>query len=37
MDVVRKRLDRYGDLHAGMLETKQRLGPALKALGSPEA
>jgi bifunctional non-homologous end joining protein LigD len=37
MDVVRKRLDRYGDLHAGMLETNQRLGPALKALGSPEA
>jgi bifunctional non-homologous end joining protein LigD len=37
MDVVRKRLDRDGDLHAGVLETKQRLGPALRALGSPGA
>jgi bifunctional non-homologous end joining protein LigD len=34
MDGVLDRLDRHGDLHAGALKTKQRLGPALRALES---
>jgi bifunctional non-homologous end joining protein LigD len=34
MEVVLDRLDRHGDLHAGVLKTKQRLGPALRALES---
>jgi bifunctional non-homologous end joining protein LigD len=33
MDAVLDRLDRVGDLHEGVLTTKQRLGPALRALG----
>ena len=32
MEAVLDRLDSYGDLHAGMLKTRQRLGPALRAL-----
>jgi bifunctional non-homologous end joining protein LigD len=32
MDAVLDRLDRVGDLHDGVLTTKQRLGPALRAL-----
>jgi bifunctional non-homologous end joining protein LigD len=32
MDVVLERVRRHGDLFAGVLTTKQRLGPALKAL-----
>jgi bifunctional non-homologous end joining protein LigD len=34
MDVVLDRLDRHGDLYEGVLKTRQRLGPALRALGS---
>jgi bifunctional non-homologous end joining protein LigD len=34
MEVVLDRLDRRGDLHEGVLKTKQRLGPALRALES---
>jgi bifunctional non-homologous end joining protein LigD len=34
MEVVRERLDRHGDLYEGVLRTKQRLGPALRALES---
>ena len=34
MKAVLDRLDRHGDLHAGVLTTKQRLGPALRALES---
>jgi bifunctional non-homologous end joining protein LigD len=34
MDVVLGRLRRHGDLYEGVLKTKQRLGPALRALGS---
>jgi bifunctional non-homologous end joining protein LigD len=34
MDAVLDRLDRHGDLYEGVLKTKQRLGPALRALGS---
>jgi bifunctional non-homologous end joining protein LigD len=33
-DAVLDRLDRHGDLYEGVLNTKQRLGPALRALGS---
>jgi bifunctional non-homologous end joining protein LigD len=33
MDVVRDRVRRDGDLYAGVLTTKQKLGPALRALG----
>ncbi|HEY5058705.1 MAG TPA: DNA ligase D [Gaiellaceae bacterium] len=32
MDVALERVRKHGDLFAGMLTTKQRLGPALKAL-----
>jgi bifunctional non-homologous end joining protein LigD len=32
MEATLDRLDRLGDLHAGVLTTKQRLGPALRAL-----
>ena len=32
MGAVLDRLDRHGDLHAGVLKTKQHLGPALRAL-----
>jgi len=32
MEVVLDRLERHGDRHAGVLKTKQRLGPALQAL-----
>jgi len=32
MEAVLDRLNRHGDLHAGLLKTKQRLGPALRAL-----
>jgi len=32
MEAVLDRLERHGDLHAGVLKTKQRLGPALRAL-----
>jgi bifunctional non-homologous end joining protein LigD len=32
LDVVRDRLDRHGDLYEGVLESKQRLGPAMRAL-----
>jgi bifunctional non-homologous end joining protein LigD len=32
MEVVRARLDRHGDLYEDVLRTKQRLGPALRAL-----
>ena len=32
MEAVLDRLERYGDLHEGVLTTKQRLGPALRAL-----
>jgi hypothetical protein len=31
---VLDRLDRHGDLHEGVLKTKQRLGPALRAVES---
>jgi len=31
-EVVRDRLDRHGDLFEGVLESRQRLGPALRAL-----
>ncbi len=34
MEAVLDRLDRHGDLHEGVLKTKQRLGPALRALES---
>jgi bifunctional non-homologous end joining protein LigD len=34
MDAVLNRVDRHGDLFEGALKTKQRLGPALRALGS---
>ena len=34
MEAVLDRLNRYGDLHDGVLKTKQRLGPALRALES---
>jgi bifunctional non-homologous end joining protein LigD len=34
MDAVLDRLDRHGDLYDGVLKTKQRLGPALRAHGS---
>ena len=34
MEAVLDRLDRHGDLYEGVLKTKQRLGPALRALGS---
>jgi bifunctional non-homologous end joining protein LigD len=34
MVVVRDRLDRHGDLYERVLESKQRLGPALRALGA---
>jgi bifunctional non-homologous end joining protein LigD len=34
MEAVLDRLDRHGDLYAGVLKTKQRLGPALRALES---
>ena len=34
MDVVLDRLDRHGDLYEGVLKTKQRLGPALRAFES---
>jgi bifunctional non-homologous end joining protein LigD len=34
MDAVLRRLRRHGDLYEGVLKTKQRLGPALRALGS---
>ena len=34
MEAVLDQLDRHGDLHEGMLTTKQRLGPALRALES---
>jgi bifunctional non-homologous end joining protein LigD len=37
MEVVRHRLDRIGDLYEGVLETKQRLGPALRALTAVES
>ena len=32
MEAVPDRLDRHGDLYEGVLKTKQRLGPALRAL-----
>jgi bifunctional non-homologous end joining protein LigD len=31
-EAVLDRLDRHGDLFEGVLKTKQRLGPALRAL-----
>jgi bifunctional non-homologous end joining protein LigD len=34
IEVARDRLDRHGDLYEGVLKTKQRLGPALRALES---
>ena len=34
IDSVGGRLHRYGDLYEGVLTTKQRLGPALRALAS---
>jgi bifunctional non-homologous end joining protein LigD len=34
MEAVLDRLDRHGDLYQGVLKTKQRLGPALRALES---
>jgi bifunctional non-homologous end joining protein LigD len=34
MEAVLDRLDRHGDLYEAVLKTKQRLGPALRALGS---
>jgi bifunctional non-homologous end joining protein LigD len=34
MDAVLDRLDRHGDVYEGVLKTKQRLGPALRTLGS---
>jgi bifunctional non-homologous end joining protein LigD len=34
MEAVLDRLDRHGDLYEGVLTTKQRLGPALRALES---
>jgi bifunctional non-homologous end joining protein LigD len=34
MDAVLDRLDRDGDLYEGVLKTRQRLGPALRALES---
>jgi bifunctional non-homologous end joining protein LigD len=34
MEEVLDRLDRHGDLYEGVLKTKQRLGPALRALES---
>jgi bifunctional non-homologous end joining protein LigD len=34
MDVVRSRIGQHGDLYEGLLTTKQRLGPALRALGA---
>jgi bifunctional non-homologous end joining protein LigD len=34
MEAVLDRLNRYGDLHEGVLSTKQSLGPALRALES---
>jgi len=34
MEVVLDRLDRHGDLYEGVLKTKQRLGPALRAFES---
>ena len=34
MEAVLDRVDRHGDLHEGVLKTKQRLGPALRALES---
>jgi bifunctional non-homologous end joining protein LigD len=35
MEAVFDRLHRHGDLHEGVLRTKQRLGPALRALTTP--
>jgi bifunctional non-homologous end joining protein LigD len=32
MDAVLERLDRHGDVYEGVLKTRQRLGPALRAL-----
>jgi hypothetical protein len=32
MDVVRERIQRHGDLFDGVLTTRQRLEPALRAL-----
>jgi bifunctional non-homologous end joining protein LigD len=32
METVGDRLNRHGDLYQGVLTTKQRLGPALRAL-----
>jgi bifunctional non-homologous end joining protein LigD len=32
MEAVLDRLARHGDLHAGVLKTKQHVGPALRAL-----
>ncbi len=37
MEVVRRRLDSHGDLYEGVLRTKQRLGPALRALTALES
>jgi bifunctional non-homologous end joining protein LigD len=34
MEAVLDRLNRHGDLHEGVLTTKQRLGPALRALAT---
>jgi bifunctional non-homologous end joining protein LigD len=34
MDAVLDRLDRDGDLYEGVLKTRQRIGPALRALES---
>ena len=34
MEAVFDRLDRHGDIHEGVLRTKQRLGPAMQALES---
>jgi hypothetical protein len=31
MEAVLDRLDRHGDLHEGVLTTKQRFGPVLRA------
>ena len=32
MEAVLDRLERHGDRHAGLLKTKQRLGPVLRTL-----
>jgi bifunctional non-homologous end joining protein LigD len=34
MEAVLDRLNRHGDLHAGLLKTKQRLGPALRRVAT---